>query len=53
VNGSLRLTLPSDAKAEVEANTVSGGISNDFGLPVSHRFVVTVCAVNWAVAALS
>ncbi|HWZ81516.1 MAG TPA: DUF4097 family beta strand repeat-containing protein [Terriglobales bacterium] len=39
VNGALRLTLPSDARAEVEANTVSGGISNDFGLPVSHRFV--------------
>jgi DUF4097 and DUF4098 domain-containing protein YvlB len=39
VNGTLRLTLPSDAKAELDANTVSGGISNDFGLPVSHQFV--------------
>jgi DUF4097 and DUF4098 domain-containing protein YvlB len=39
VNGTLRLTLPSDAKAELEASTVSGGIENDFGLPVSHRFV--------------
>jgi hypothetical protein len=39
VNGTLRLTLPSDAKAEVEASTVSGRISNDFGLDVSHRFV--------------
>jgi len=39
VNGTLRLTLPSDAKAELEANTVSGGISNDFGLPVSRQFV--------------
>lgn len=40
VNGTLRLTLPSDAKAELEANTVSGRISNDFGLDVSrHQFV--------------
>jgi DUF4097 and DUF4098 domain-containing protein YvlB len=39
VNGTLRLTLPSDAKAELEASTVSGGISNDFGLPVSRQFV--------------
>ncbi len=39
VNGALRLTLPSDAKADIEANTVSGGISNDFGLSVSHQFV--------------
>ncbi len=37
VNGALRLTLPSDANAEIEASTVSGGISNDFGLPVSHH----------------
>ena len=40
VNGSMRVTLPSDAKADLEANTVSGHISNDFGLTVSnHRFV--------------
>lgn len=40
VNGTLRLTLPSDAKAELDASTVSGGISNDFGLTVSrHQFV--------------
>jgi len=40
VNGTLRVTLPSDAKAEVEASTVSGRISNDFGLAVSrHQFV--------------
>ncbi|HEX3741685.1 MAG TPA: DUF4097 family beta strand repeat-containing protein [Terriglobales bacterium] len=32
VNGSIDLTLPSDAKASIEANTVSGGIENDFGL---------------------
>jgi DUF4097 and DUF4098 domain-containing protein YvlB len=37
VNGTLRLTLPSDVRAEVEANTVSGSISNDFGLPVTHH----------------
>ncbi len=40
VNGSVELTIPSDAKAEVEASTVSGGIENDFGLHVNnHRFV--------------
>jgi hypothetical protein len=37
VNGTLRLTLPSDVRAEVEASTVSGSISNDFGLPVNHH----------------
>ena len=37
VNGTLRVTLPSDVRAEVEANTVSGSISNDFGLPVTHH----------------
>jgi hypothetical protein len=36
----LALTIPSDSNAEVEANTVSGSISNDFGLHVNnHRFV--------------
>jgi len=40
VNGSLLLMLPSDAKAELEASTVSGGIEDDFGLHVRHhRFV--------------
>jgi DUF4097 and DUF4098 domain-containing protein YvlB len=40
VNGSVELTIPSDSNAEVEASTVSGGISNDFGLHVNHhRFV--------------
>jgi DUF4097 and DUF4098 domain-containing protein YvlB len=40
VNGSVSLTLPSDAKAELEAQTVSGGINNDFGLHVNrHQFV--------------
>lgn len=40
VNGSLRLTLPSDAKASIEASTVHGGIDNDFGLHTNnHRWV--------------
>jgi DUF4097 and DUF4098 domain-containing protein YvlB len=40
VNGSIDLTLPSDAKASIEANTVHGGIDNDFGLHTNdHRFV--------------
>lgn len=40
VNGTLRVTLPSDAKADVQASTVSGRISNDFGLTVArHDFV--------------
>lgn len=40
VNGSLDLTIPSDSNAEIEASTVSGNISNDFGLHVNrHRIV--------------
>jgi hypothetical protein len=40
VNGSVALTIPSDSQAEIEASTVSGGISNDLGLQVNHhRFV--------------
>lgn len=40
VNGGLELTIPSDAKAELEATTVHGPISNDFGLHVNnHQFV--------------
>lgn len=40
VNGSIELTLPSDAKASIEANTVHGGIDNDFGLHANdHHFV--------------
>jgi hypothetical protein len=40
VNGTLHVTLPSDARADIEASTVSGNISNDFGLPVTrHQFV--------------
>ena len=34
VNGSVIVTLPSDTDAELRAKTVSGSISNDFGLPV-------------------
>lgn len=34
VNGTVVVTLPSDANAEVRAKTVSGAIENDFGLPV-------------------
>lgn len=34
VNGSIVLTLPSDASAHLRANTVHGAISNDFNLPV-------------------
>jgi hypothetical protein len=37
VNGGLELTLPSDAKAQLEASTVHGGIDNDFGLHVNHH----------------
>jgi DUF4097 and DUF4098 domain-containing protein YvlB len=40
VNGPVRLTLPSDAKAHIEATTVHGGIDNNFGLHVNnHRWV--------------
>jgi hypothetical protein len=31
-NGSVRLTLPSDANAEIEASTVNGGVGCDFDL---------------------
>jgi DUF4097 and DUF4098 domain-containing protein YvlB len=36
VNGSVTMTIPSDANASVRAGTVHGGISNDFGLKVKH-----------------
>ncbi|HEY1272409.1 MAG TPA: DUF4097 family beta strand repeat-containing protein, partial [Terriglobales bacterium] len=40
VNGAVLLTLPSDASADLEASTVSGSISDDFGIGVArHRFV--------------
>ena len=34
VNGTVNLTIPSDANATVRADTVNGSINNDFGLPV-------------------
>jgi hypothetical protein len=34
VNGRVNLIIPSDANATVKADTVNGGIVNDFGLPV-------------------
>lgn len=34
VNGTVNLTIPSDANATVKADTVNGSIKNDFGLPV-------------------
>jgi DUF4097 and DUF4098 domain-containing protein YvlB len=40
VNGSLRLTIPSDSQAQVSASTMSGSISDDFGLHVArHSFI--------------
>jgi hypothetical protein len=40
VNGSVDLILPSDAKADLKASTISGEIENDFGLHMRHhRFV--------------
>jgi DUF4097 and DUF4098 domain-containing protein YvlB len=40
INGTVLLTLASDAKADLEASTVHGPIRNDFGLHVNnHHFV--------------
>src|SRR5439155_16096895 len=40
VNGGIELTLPPDARAEIEASTVHGGIANDFGLrTINHQYV--------------
>lgn len=36
VSGDLVAVLPANASASVSANTVSGDISNEFGLPVEH-----------------
>ena len=38
VNGGVRLTLPSDVSADLEANTVNGSIRTDFPLTVQGRF---------------
>lgn len=40
VNGPIALTLPSDAKANVEASTVHGHIENDFGIHVIDHHIV-------------
>lgn len=37
VNGPLELVLPSDVQAEIEASTLNGQISNEYGLAVNHR----------------
>ncbi len=34
VNGRVNLTIPSDANATIKADSLNGGIINDFGLPV-------------------
>jgi len=39
VNGRVELTLPSDAKASLEATTVHGPISNQFGLHTSNHMI--------------
>ncbi len=40
VNGRVKLTLPSNAQVELEATTVHGGISNNFGLKTNnHQWV--------------
>lgn len=40
VNGSIRLSLAPSGSADVEARTVNGHLSNDFGLPVNkHQYV--------------
>jgi Toastrack DUF4097 len=36
-NGSVRLTLPRDASADVEAHTVNGSVSCDFDLADAHK----------------
>lgn len=39
VNGSLAVTIPSDTKADVSAETMNGHISNDFGFNVQDHLV--------------
>ncbi len=38
VNGSIRVEIPSNASAEVSAETVNGGIDTDFSIPVTGRW---------------
>jgi|SRR6516165_6952964 len=40
VNGHLRVTLPSDVKAAIDATTVHGDINNDFGLALERHHLV-------------
>lgn len=35
VNGSIMLSIPYDAQAEFNARNITGGIDNDFGIPVN------------------
>ena len=37
VNGSISLSIPDKSNAELNASTVHGRISSDFGVPVSNR----------------
>jgi DUF4097 and DUF4098 domain-containing protein YvlB len=39
VNGPIALTLPSDAKASLEATTVHGRIENEFGLKANNHMI--------------
>ena len=40
VNGRVEVTLPSDTAAEVQAHSINGSISNDFGIAIDrHRFI--------------
>ncbi|HVG38587.1 MAG TPA: DUF4097 family beta strand repeat-containing protein [Pyrinomonadaceae bacterium] len=40
VNSRIELTIPSDASAQIKANTVHGSITNDFNLPIKRgRYV--------------
>jgi DUF4097 and DUF4098 domain-containing protein YvlB len=40
VNGSIVLSVPVDARADFKADTVSGGISNDFGFGVERERII-------------
>ncbi|MEW6159938.1 MAG: DUF4097 family beta strand repeat-containing protein [Verrucomicrobiota bacterium] len=40
VNGTVTLQLPRDANAEITADTLNGGISTEFDLPVKKQFPV-------------
>lgn len=40
VNGNIVLTIPTNANADLRANTLHGAITNDFGLPVNNRETV-------------